>query len=64
METVQSKDVDALIRAVGGSAFAHGHSSGAVLSLRTGEAGLRIPRLSAYEPPFIVDDSRAGLRPN
>ena len=35
-----------------------GHSSGAVLSLRAAAAGLAIPRLALYEPPFIVDDSR------
>lgn len=58
METVQSKDVGALIRAVGGSAVVFGQSSGAVLSLRAAEAGLPIPRLSVYEPPFVLNDAR------
>jgi pimeloyl-ACP methyl ester carboxylesterase len=53
-------DIEALIDDVGGTAFVHGQSSGAVLSL---EATVRLPvkvlRLSLYEPPFIIDDSRA-----
>ena len=52
------EDIAALIAALGGSAFVFGHSSGAVLSLRATAAGLPIPRLALYEPPFIVDDSR------
>ena len=54
------EDIEALIDHTGGAAFVHGHSSGAVLSL---EAANRLPakitKLSLYEPPFIVDDSRA-----
>jgi pimeloyl-ACP methyl ester carboxylesterase len=55
-------DIDALILAVGGSAFLFGHSSGAVLALEAARtlAG-RIPKLALYEPPFIVDDSRPTL---
>lgn len=53
------EDIEALIDAVGGTAFVHGQSSGAVLSL---EATARLPgkvqKLSLYEPPFIIDDSR------
>jgi pimeloyl-ACP methyl ester carboxylesterase len=53
------EDLDALIEAVGGSAFVHGHSAGAVLALEAARAlGSRIPMLALYEPPFIVDDSR------
>jgi len=55
------EDLDALIRAAGGSAFVFGHSSGAVLALRSAEAGLPISRLAVYEPPFIVDDTREPL---
>jgi hypothetical protein len=55
------EDLEALIRAAGGSAFVHGHSSGAVLALRAVEAGLPIARLSAYEPPFFVDASREPI---
>ena len=53
------EDIEALIDEAGGTAFIHGQSSGAVLSL---EATARYPdkvrKLSLYEPPFIIDDSR------
>jgi pimeloyl-ACP methyl ester carboxylesterase len=53
------EDLDALIEGAGGAAFVHGQSSGAVLAL---EAAARLPgkvkKLSLYEPPFIIDDSR------
>src|SRR5512139_3331740 len=55
------EDIDALIRAAGGSAFVLGHSSGAVLALEAAATGLAIPRLAVYEPPFIIDDSRSPL---
>ena len=55
------EDIDALIGAAGGSAFVHGHSSGAALALEAAAAGLAIPKLALYEPPFIVDDSRPPL---
>jgi pimeloyl-ACP methyl ester carboxylesterase len=55
------EDLDAVIGAAGGSAFVFGHSSGAVLALRAVAAGLDIPRLVIYEPPFIVDDSHAPV---
>ena len=47
-----------MIGEIGGSAFVHGHSSGAVLSLDAVAAGLPITKLSIYEPPFTIDDSR------
>ena len=53
------EDLEALIDDVGGTAFVHGQSSGAVLAL---QATVRLPekvqKLSLYEPPFIVNDSR------
>ena len=55
------EDLRALVEDAGGTAFAFGHSSGAVLAL---EAALETPgitRLVLYEPPFIVDDSRPPL---
>ena len=52
------EDLDALIRAVGGSAFVYGHSSGAALALEAALAGLPITKLALYEPPYIVDASR------
>ncbi len=52
------EDIDALIKAAGGKAFAFGQSSGAVLALEAAAHGLAITRLALYEPPFIIDDSR------
>jgi pimeloyl-ACP methyl ester carboxylesterase len=54
------EDIEALIEEAGGSASVFGMSSGAVLAL---EAARRLPiaRLALYEPPFIVDDSRAPV---
>jgi len=52
--TREIEDLDAVIRAVGGSAFVHGMSSGAVLALRAAAAGVPIERLSVLEPPFRV----------
>ncbi len=52
------EDLRAVIDAIGGSAFVHGHSSGAALSLDAVAAGLPITRLSIYEPPFTIDDTR------
>jgi len=58
------EDLAALIETIGPPAFVHGHSSGAVLSLRAVEAGLPIGRLAVYEPPFIIDDRRPPLPPD
>ena len=56
------EDIEALIDGVAGSAFIFGSSSGAVLAL---EAANKLPakvkKQILYEPPFIVDDSRAPL---
>lgn len=53
------EDIDAIIDAVGGTAFIHGHSSGAVLSLEaTAKLPGKVTKLSLYEPPFIIDASR------
>lgn len=51
------EDIQALIDAVGGSAYVWGMSSGAALSLRAAAAGLNITKLALYQPPFIVDPS-------
>jgi pimeloyl-ACP methyl ester carboxylesterase len=55
------EDLDAVIGQAGGSAFVFGHSSGAALALEAAVRGIRITRLALYEPPYIVDDSRAPL---
>jgi pimeloyl-ACP methyl ester carboxylesterase len=55
------EDLEALIAEAGGSAHVYGISSGAALALEAASRGARIDRLALYEPPFIVDDSRAPL---
>ncbi|GAA4419065.1 alpha/beta hydrolase [Georgenia halophila] len=55
------EDLSALIDEAGGESMVFGWSSGAVLSLDAGAAGLPISHLLAFEPPFVVDDSRPPL---
>ena len=52
------EDLLALVEDAGGTSYAFGLSSGAVLALETATASDRITKLVLYEPPFIVDDSR------
>jgi pimeloyl-ACP methyl ester carboxylesterase len=54
------EDLAALIAAAGGSAFVFGNSSGAFLALDAAVQGLAIPKLAIYEPPVILDASRAN----
>jgi pimeloyl-ACP methyl ester carboxylesterase len=53
------EDLDAMIGAAGGSAAVFGHSSGAVLALEAAAQGVPITKLAVYEPPYIVDETRA-----
>lgn len=46
------EDLAALVDAIGGSAFAHGVSSGALLVLQAAAVGVDLPRLSLLEPPM------------
>ncbi|GAA2793928.1 alpha/beta fold hydrolase [Kribbella solani] len=55
------EDLAAVIEAAGGSAFAYGSSSGAALALRAAAAGLPVEKLVAFEPPYVVDDSRKQI---
>lgn len=56
------EDIAALIEAVGGRASLFGSSSGAVLALEAAtRLGTKVDRLVLFEPPFIVDGSRAPL---
>ena len=55
------EDLAALIEAAGGSAHLFGASSGAVLALEAAAHGLAVESLVLYEPPLIVDDSRAPM---
>ena len=52
------EDIQALIAAAGGSAYAAGLSSGAALALEAAASGVPIKKLAVYEPPFMVDDAR------
>jgi pimeloyl-ACP methyl ester carboxylesterase len=51
-------DIEALIEHAGEPASLLGLSSGAVLALDAANRGLALTKVVAYEPPFIVDDSR------
>ena len=56
------EDIDALVRAAGGAAFAVGLSSGAALALEAAASGLPLRKLAIYEPPFVTTDSAAGAQ--
>ena len=59
------EDIDVLITEAGGAAFVFGHSSGAVLALEAARLlPTRITKLTVYEPPFIIDDSRPPMPEN
>ncbi len=49
------EDLQALVEAAGGSAFAYGFSSGAVLLLHAALSGIAFPRLAMLEPPLALD---------
>jgi pimeloyl-ACP methyl ester carboxylesterase len=53
------EDLSALISAAGGSACVFGNSSGGLLAIDAAARGLSIPKLAVYEPPVILDASRA-----
>jgi pimeloyl-ACP methyl ester carboxylesterase len=56
------EDIEALIDAVGGKAYLYGMSSGGILSLEAARVlGDKISKITLYEPPFIIDDSRPPL---
>jgi pimeloyl-ACP methyl ester carboxylesterase len=56
------EDIQALIDAVGGKSYLYGMSSGAILCLEAARVlGNKISKISLYEPPFIIDDSRPPL---
>ena len=52
------EDLAAVAGAAGGKPNVFGHSSGAVLALEAAARGVAMTKLVAYEPPYIVDDSR------
>ena len=51
------EDIAALIREAGGSAFVVGLSSGGALALEAAASGLAIPKVVAYEPPYVYEGS-------
>jgi pimeloyl-ACP methyl ester carboxylesterase len=55
------EDIDALIRAAGGSAAVFGYSSGATLGLKAAASGSDISKLVVYDAPFAVDASHPRL---
>lgn len=59
------EDIEAVIQAVGGSAVLFGSSSGAALALEAATAlGNVVEGVLLYEPPYIVDDTRAPVAPD
>ena len=52
------EDLAAVIEAAGAPAFVYGHSSGAILALRSAAGGVPMRRLAVNEPPFILHDTR------
>jgi pimeloyl-ACP methyl ester carboxylesterase len=58
-------DLAAVVEAAGGSAFAYGHSSGAILTLEAAMRGVPITKLAAYEPPYVPGNlaAMAGVQP-
>jgi pimeloyl-ACP methyl ester carboxylesterase len=58
------EDLAAVITAAGGSVFACGVSSGAVLALEAASRGVAIRKLALYEAPLIVDATRTPLEPD
>lgn len=53
------EDLEAVVKEAGGTPFVFGASSGAMLALEAVNAGVGATKLAMYEPPLIVDDTRA-----
>lgn len=51
------EDLEALIEAVGGTAFVAGQSSGSALAIEAANRLSGITKLALYEAPFVVDDT-------
>lgn len=54
----ESEDIEAIVEAVGGSAYVYGISSGAALALDAAAQVPGIRKVAVYEAPFIVDGAR------
>jgi pimeloyl-ACP methyl ester carboxylesterase len=55
------EDIEALAGLAGDTVYLHGTSSGAALALEAAKSVPSIRKLAVYEPPFIVDDTRAPM---
>ncbi len=55
------EDLHALVQVAGGSAYAFGVSSGAVLAVQAAAREVHLTRLALAEPPFILDDTRSPV---
>lgn len=53
------EDIAALVQDAGGSARVFGISSGAGLALLAADSGIDVSSVVIYEPPFVVDDTKA-----
>jgi pimeloyl-ACP methyl ester carboxylesterase len=51
------EDLDAIVSAAGGSAYAYGVSSGAALALEAAASGVALSQLALFEPPYRADES-------
>ena len=49
------EDVEAVIEAAGGEAAIYGSSSGAVLAMLAAGAGLPLPKVAMWEPPYLPE---------
>lgn len=58
------EDLEAVIGEAGGSAYVLGLSSGAGLALEAAAAGLPIPKLAVYEPPYMVQPEDSARHMN
>jgi pimeloyl-ACP methyl ester carboxylesterase len=53
-------DLAAVVKAAGGEVFVFGNSSGSFIGLDAAAVGVAISKLACYEPPVILDASRAS----
>ncbi|MDQ1552890.1 MAG: hypothetical protein QOD50_2312 [Actinomycetota bacterium] len=61
----ETEDLSAVIAVAGGSAFAYGHSSGAILTLEAALGGAGMSKIAIYEPSYVpgTREAMAGVQP-
>jgi pimeloyl-ACP methyl ester carboxylesterase len=52
------EDLAAVIGYAGGPAGVFGHSSGAILALEAAASGVKVAKVAAYEPTYVIEGSR------